>query len=300
KFDRAVVTPAMTVRDLAGTVHFQPAVLNVDDVAGSLAGGHLSGSLAFRRNADALAGHVKLAIADVSAATLLGPAMNVAGGQLGLTLEADGLGPNLNALMGSLHGERGAELALDGSLHVSAADIDARLTLSQAPPPNALIAARPELSVAVKGPLGAPTRAVDTSALVSWLTLRAAELQTRRIEAIEANRQQGAVAQAPHPEPPDLRMPLSGVVVETAAPPNASAAPPPARALERLQPPPAPSPPLVPDNNQTGSGNAAPAPLPPKDSRAAPRPGQSAATAGTPEPSQPPGVLQLLLPKILG
>src|SRR6185437_1743089 len=278
---------------------------------------------------------------------------------LGLTLEADGLGPNLNALMGSLHGnatanikdvqfagldpaafaaalqaagqtspvdinkvqaavnaalangrvgvpagsaalpitagainlnhvvlhaERGAELALDGSLHVSAADIDAR----------------PELSVAVKGPLGAPTRAVDTSALVSWLTLRAAELQTRRIEAIEANRQQGAVAQAPHPEPPDLRMPLSGVVVETAAPPNASAVPAPARALERLQPPPAPSPPLVPDNNQTGSGNAAPAPLPPKDSRAAPRPGQSAATAGTPEPSQPPGVLQLLLPKILG
>ena len=375
KFDRAVVTPAMTVRDLAGTVHFQPAVLNVDDVAGSLAGGHLTASLAFRRNADALAGHVKLAIADASAATLLGPAMNVAGGQLGLTLEADGLGPNLNALMGSLHGnatanikdvqfagldpaafaaalqaagqtspvdinkvqaavnaalangrvgvpagsaalpitagainlnhvvlhaERGAELALDGSLHVSAADIDARLTLSQAPPPNALIAARPELSVAVKGPLGAPTRAVDTSALVSWLTLRAAELQTRRIEAIEANRQQGAVAQAPHPEPPDLRMPLSGVVVETAAPPNASAVPAPARALERLQPPPAPSPPLVPDNNQTGSGNAAPAPLPPKDSRAAPRPGQSAATAGTPEPSQPPGVLQLLLPKILG
>jgi hypothetical protein len=231
--------------------------------------------------------------AAVNAALANGRVSVPAGSVAALPITAGAI--NLNHVV--LHAERGAELALDGSLHVGAADIDARLTLSQAPPANALIAARPELSVAVKGPLGGPTRTVDTSALVSWLTLRAAELQTRRIEAIEASRQQGAVAQAPHPEPPDLRMPLSGVVVETAAPPNASAAQPPARALERLQPPPAPSPPLVPDNTQPGSGNAAPAP--PKDSRAAPRPGQSAATAGTPEPSQPPGVLQLLLPKIL-
>jgi hypothetical protein len=137
------------------------------------------------------------------------------------------------------------------------------------------------------------------AALVSWLTLRATELQTRRLEAIEANRQQGVVAQAPHPEPPDQRMPLSGVVVETAAPASASAMP--ARALERL--PPAAAPPLVPDNNQPGSGNAAPAPAPssaqPKDSRAAPQQPKNTATAGTPEPNRPPGVLQLLLPKIL-
>ena len=142
------------------------------------------------------------------------------------------------------------------------------------------------------------------SALVSWLTLRATELQTRRIEAIEANRQQGAVAQAPHPEPPDLRMPLSGLVVETVAPANAATAPAPARALERLQPPAAP--PLVPDDNRPGSGNAAPAPLPaptsvqPKDSRAAPHPAKSTATAGTPEPNRPRSLPQLLLPNIFG
>jgi hypothetical protein len=210
---------------------------------------------------------------------------------------------NLNHVV--LRAERGAELALDGSLHFATDAVDARLTLSQAPPANALIAARPEVSIAVKGPLGAPARTLDTSALVSWLTLRATELQTRRIEAIEASRQQGAVAQAPHPEPPDLRMPLSGVVVETAAPANASA-PPPARALERLQPPPAPpAPPLVPDESRPGSGNAAPPPLPaspllrPNDSRATPHPPNNTATAGTPDPNRRRAAPQPLVPNPL-
>jgi large subunit ribosomal protein L24 len=374
KFDRAALTPALIARDLAGTMHFQPAEIGIDDLSGSFAGGHLTASLAFRRNADAVAAHAKVAITDASATTLLGAALNIAGGQVGVTLEADGLGASSAGLTSSLHGsatatlkdarfagldpaafaaalqaagqtspvdmnkvqaavnaalangrvtvpaakvtlpiaagtinlnhvvlpaDHDAELVLDGSLNLAAAAVDARLTLSQTPPPNALIAARPEVSVALKGPLGAPARRLDMAALVSWLTLRATELQTRRLEAIEANRQQGAVAQAPHPEPPDQRMPLSGVVVETAAPANASAVP--ARALERL--PPAAPPPLVPDNNQPGSGNAAPAPAPasaqPKDSRAAPQQPKNTATAGTPEPNRPPGVLQLLLPKIL-
>lgn len=379
RFDRAALTPTWVARDLVGTVHFEPAALGIDDLSGNFGGGHFTASLAFRRNADALAAHAKLTIADASAATLLGPATNIAAGQIGLALEADGLGASPAALIGSLHGsatatlknaqfagldpgvfaaalqaagqtspvdmnkvqaavkaalangrvnvpmasvtlpiaagainlnhivlpaERSAELALGGSLNLGTAAVDTRLTLSQAPPPSALIAARPELSVTLKGPLAAPARTLDISALVSWLTLRATELQTRRIEAIEANRQQGAVAQAPHPEPPDLRMPLSGVVVETAAPANASAAPAPARALERLQPPPAPPPPLVPDDNRPGSGNAAP-PLPapmssqPKDSRAAPHQTKSTATAGTPEPNRRPAAPQPLVPNTM-
>ena len=39
---------------------------------------------------------------------------------------------------------------------------------------------RPELAVALKGPLAAPARSLDISALTGWLALRAAELQTRR------------------------------------------------------------------------------------------------------------------------
>jgi hypothetical protein len=334
KFDSASLTPSLVARDLGGVVHFQPDAISFDDVGGNFGGGRLSAALAFRRNANVLAAHAKVAITDASAAGLLGPTMSVAGGEFGMTLEGDGLGTTPAALIGSLHGngtvslkdaqfagldpaaftaasqaagqtapidvnkvqaavvaalangrvavpaanaavpivagainlnhvvlkaEHGAELALDGSVDLGAAAIDARLTLSQAPPANALIAARPEISVAIKGPLGAPQRTLDTSALTSWLTMRATELQTRRIEAIEANRQQGAVAQAPHPDAPDLRLPPAGSVVESAAPANSSAATA-ARALERLQPPAAP--PLVPDSNHPASGNAAPAPAP--------------------------------------
>jgi hypothetical protein len=190
---------------------------------------------------------------------------------------------NLNHVV--LNGEHGAELALDGSVDLAAAAIDARLTLSQAPAANALIAARPELSVAVKGPLSAPKRTLDMSALTSWLTLRATELQTRRIEAIEANREQGAVAQAPHPDAPDLRLPATGSVVESALPANGSAAPA-ARGLQRLQP--LAAPPLVPDANHETSGNAAPAaaaPIKPNDTRATPHPAKSTTTAGAPAAS---------------
>ncbi len=335
KFDSASLTPSPVAGDLGGVVHFQPGTISFDDVAGNFGGGRLSAALTFRRNASALAAHAKVAITDASATALLGPAMNVVGGQLGLTLEGDGLGTTPAALIGSLHGngtvsvkdaqlagldpavftaalqaagqtapidmnkvqaavnaalangrvavaaanaaveiaagavnlnhvvlnaEHGAELALDGSVDLSAAAIDVRLTISQAPPANALIAARPELSVTIKGPLGAPKRVLDTSALTSWLTLRSTELQTRRIEAIEANRQQGAVAQAPHPDAPDLRLPAAGGVVESAIPANSSAAPA-ARALERLQP--LAPPPPVPDGNHPASGNAAPAPAAP-------------------------------------
>jgi hypothetical protein len=337
KFDSASLAPSLVVRNLAGAVRFQLGAISVGDVGGNFGGGHLSAALAFGRNANALTAHGKVAITDASAAALLGPAMNVAAGQLDLALEGDGLGTTPAALIGSLHGNatvsvkdvqfagldpaafsaalqvagqtaaidmnkvqaavaavlangrvavpaadaavpivagainlnhvvlktaRGAELALDGNVDLGAAAIDARLTLSQAPPANALIAARPELSVTFKGPLGAPKRTLDTSALTSWLTLRATELQTRRIEAIEANRQQGAVAQAPHPDAPDLRLPPAGGVAESAIPANSAAAPA-ARGLERLQPPaaaPAAAPPLVPDH--PASGNAAPAPAP--------------------------------------
>jgi hypothetical protein len=338
KFDSASLAPSLAAHDLGGVVHFLPGAISFDDVDGKVDGGRLSAALVFRRNANALAGHAKVAIADASAAALLGPGMNIAGGQLGLSFEGDALGTTPAALIGSLHGngtvsvkdaqfagldpaaftaalqaagqtapidmnkvqaavaaalangrvavpaanaavpiaagavdlnhvvleaEHGAELALDGSVDLGAAAIDARLTLSQAPPANALIAARPELSVTVKGPLGAPKRTLDTSALTSWLTLHATELQTRRIEAIEANRQQGAVAQAPHPDAPDLRLPAAGGVVESTVPANGSAAPA-ARALERLQPPQPPAaPPLAPDDNHAGSSNAAPAPAAP-------------------------------------
>src|SRR5208282_3902126 len=86
----------------------------------------------------------------------------------------------------TLQAQDGTALALAGVLDLSTGAIDARMTLTGQPPADALIRMRPELAVGLKGPLAAPKRTLDISALTNWLTLRAAELQTRRLESIEA------------------------------------------------------------------------------------------------------------------
>ena len=55
--------------------------------------------------------------------------------------------------------------------------------------------------VALKGPLPAPKRTVDTNLLTSWLTLRAVEQQSRQLEAME----RAARAAMPQPEKPRRR-----------------------------------------------------------------------------------------------
>jgi large subunit ribosomal protein L24 len=145
----------------------------------------------------------------------------------------------------TLQAQRGGELSLSGMLDLNAAAIDARMTLSSRPAANALIQARPEYSVTVKGPLAAPARTLDVSSLLGWLTLRSAELQTRRLESIEANRREEAVGSVVRPASPAIRFvplgtPLESAVQVNAAPPAAFGG----RGLERLQPEtPAASPP---------------------------------------------------------
>lgn len=326
KFDRAALTPTSVAHDLKGVAHFGPAAISLKNIDAGFAGGRVSGSLAFQRNPNALAAHVKLDLSDAAAATILGPAMNVTDGRLRLQLAVDGLGGSPAALMGSLHGsaaawfkdtqfagldaaafgtarqaagqtspidlgkidmgkvetavnaalakghftvpqggaavtlnmgavdlnhvilqaEDGSQLALSGAVDLGNAAIDMRMTLSEAPPANALIAARPELSVNVKGPLAAPQRTLDLSALSSWLSLSAAELQTRRIEMIEAGEHAGTAGQTVHPSSPEVHSLSPGTVVESAITPNLLAAPAPGgRGIERLQPQP-PTPSLVP------------------------------------------------------
>jgi uncharacterized protein involved in outer membrane biogenesis len=195
----------------------------------------------------------------------------------------------------TLQAQGGAELSLDGVIDLSHAAIDVRMTLSGRPLANALIRMRPELAVTVKGPLTAPQRTLDISALVSWLTLRVAELQTRRLESIEANRRDGAVGPVIRPDSPAVRIVPPGTVVESAIPPNLPPAPVAgARGVERLQQPAVPS--AVPDQSRSGSGSArpgaAPAALPapmvirPMTPRAPSRGDNGAATAGAVEQNQ--------------
>ncbi|MFD1333940.1 hypothetical protein ACFQ4O_18190, partial [Methylopila musalis] len=50
----------------------------------------------------------------------------------------------------------------------------------------------PPLGVAFDGPLNTPVRRLDASALTGWLSVRAVERETRRIEALEAEMQERA------------------------------------------------------------------------------------------------------------
>jgi large subunit ribosomal protein L24 len=136
----------------------------------------------------------------------------------------------------------GAELAVAGLVDLTDGSLEANLTLSGSPGANALINQRPELLVTLKGPLAAPKRTVDVSALTGWLALRAADQQARRLEAIEANRRTATIGPVVRPESPPVRFAPDGTAIESPvpnAPPTTVLG---ARGLDRLLPEPAPAP----------------------------------------------------------
>ena len=120
----------------------------------------------------------------------------------------------VNFANATLPAQDGATLSLAGALDLGTGAVDARMTLSASPPPHALIGLRPEFSVALKGPLAAPARTLEVSALTGWLTLRAAELQTRRLESIEANSRVEVIGRAVRPEPSAVPSIPAGRTVE--------------------------------------------------------------------------------------
>jgi large subunit ribosomal protein L24 len=73
---------------------------------------------------------------------------------------------------------------LSASLDLLEETLDARVTLS-GPASGDVQGLRAELAVLYKGPVSAPRRTVDVSALTSWLTLRSVERASKRLEAEE-------------------------------------------------------------------------------------------------------------------
>jgi large subunit ribosomal protein L24 len=163
-----------------------------------------------------------------------------------------------------------------------------------------LIRARPELSVGLKGPLAAPDRKLDVSALVGWLTLRATEQQTRRLESLEANRRADVLGDFARPAPPSLRFIPRGTALEINNRANTAAAPPSGtNGLDRLRSeipapataavtaaPPSPAPALSPSSS--------PGPSKPVPPSAAPGADKTTATAGTAQPTPQQGIRSLL------
>lgn len=303
-FDHAALTPTLAASALKGVARFRPSEIALNDIDGNLAGGHVAGALAFRRDADGLVGHGHIAFADADAAALLAPDSKTIEGRLTLQSDFDSIGATPAALIGALHGRgtvalddahiagldpaafaaavaaadqnatidtakiaaavdtalangriavprgdaavaitdgkasianvtwpaaHGATLALAGAFDLNTGAIDTRVTLSAPPPAKALITLRPELGIALKGPLAAPARTLDVAALSGWLTLRAAELQTRRLESLEANGRQDVIGRAARPDAPVVRMMAGSEIVEVGAPA-------PTLRLELLQP----------------------------------------------------------------
>ena len=306
--DHAAFTPALVASNLKGVAQFRPAEIALQNIAGGLAGGHVTGELAFRRNSDGLVSHGHVALADADAATVLQTDKKTIDARLTLKADFDSFGANPAALVRAAHGsgaialtdahiagldpaafvaamraadqaielakiqpavnaalvsghlaapqgdaamtitdgkvsvanatvpaQDGAALTLAGALDFNTGAVDARMTLTAPPPAHALIRIQPELAVTLKGPLAAPVRSLDVAALTGWLALRAAELQSRRLESIEANGRQDVIGRAVRPDFPVVRTVPAGGIVESAMLASASAPPPGVRGSDLLQ-----------------------------------------------------------------
>ena len=78
-----------------------------------------------------------------------------------------------------------AALSLSGNLDLTDGSIDARVVLSGT---GEAAGTRPDIFMALKGPVAAPASTIDVSALTGWLTLRAVENQAKKLREIEQQR----------------------------------------------------------------------------------------------------------------
>ncbi|HWC93047.1 MAG TPA: AsmA-like C-terminal region-containing protein [Pseudolabrys sp.] len=117
-----------------------------------------------------------------------------------------------------------ADLSLIGSLDLIDGALDSHLILS-----GKSGDARPDIFMSLKGPVNAPARNVDVSALTGWLTLRAVENEARRLKAAQDAQAKAApppLSGAPPPPPtrapplapPPLAMPPQAVAPALPAP----------------------------------------------------------------------------------
>jgi large subunit ribosomal protein L24 len=112
----------------------------------------------------------------------------------------------------------GADVSAEGVLDLTNGRIDARLVLTGA---DTAAGTQPDIYVALRGPLTSPDKTVDVSALTGWLTLRAVDRESKRLEEAEAKRRALEAAKAaevpPLPSAPSVA-PAKPEPAPTAAP----------------------------------------------------------------------------------
>jgi AsmA family/AsmA-like C-terminal region len=151
------------------------------------------------------------------------------------------------------------DLAVSGSVNLAEAAIDARLTLFGSGGAGAPADTRPEIGIALKGPIDTPKRTIDVAALTSWLALRAVEQQSKKLDVLEGR------APVPPPVP---------AAVNTTSVPKPSPAAPAAEGVQALPPP--------------IDIRPAPTPRAPRTPRPQPQQPGAAATQGAPAQAQKP------------
>ncbi|MBI1203839.1 MAG: AsmA family protein [Rhodopseudomonas sp.] len=105
KVRRLDVSPTLTAREFRSTLRFGKRELAVDDIAGVLAGGRLSGSMTYKDTDGGLTAQAKLALAGADASVLLrSGARPPVTGTLDVSAEVEGTGLSPVALIGSLQG----------------------------------------------------------------------------------------------------------------------------------------------------------------------------------------------------
>ena len=110
----AALTPELSAHDLHGTLDIAPEKVVLEDIAGSLAGGTLSGRLDLENGAAGLVADGRIELRDADMAALL-PGEGTLSGRLSLEAMIDGSGRSPVALMGSLRGS-GTFTAQDASI----------------------------------------------------------------------------------------------------------------------------------------------------------------------------------------
>ena len=147
-----------------------------------------------------------------------------------------------------------ADLAVSGSVNLAENALDARLTLLGAGGPGAPANTRPEVLIALKGPVDTPKRTIDVAALASWLALRAVEQQSKKLDVLEGRApavpSTPAAVNANAPVPPAQNAPVDAPEPGASGPrpavrpqpavPSAQKPKPAAPSADRLQPLPPP------------------------------------------------------------
>jgi large subunit ribosomal protein L24 len=108
-------------------------------------------------------------------------------------------------LSNSMAGARGSELAVIGTVNLVDGNVDARLTLSSAAAADAVRKVPPEISLVLKGPLGAPKRSIEVGSFANWLAVRALEQASTKLDVLEGREQGSQPANEPEQPPTDKK-----------------------------------------------------------------------------------------------